>query len=89
MTNASALGAGIRKILLHSWDPIGVAEIPAAADEYDQYVKPIVTMIVAGAAVGELANYLLEIETHRMGLKGDERRAQSVAARLREIGRAL
>ncbi|MEA2880008.1 MAG: hypothetical protein QOF14_5204 [Hyphomicrobiales bacterium] len=87
MRSITALEARVREILLQSWDPIGIAGVAAARDEYDQYVKPITTMITTGTSVDELSRYLAEIETDRMGLKSDYRRAQSVAMKLREIAR--
>jgi len=87
MRSITALEARVREILLQSWDPIGIAGVAAARDEYDQYVKPITTMITTGTSVEELSKYLAEIETDRMGLKTDHRRAQSVAMKLREIAR--
>jgi len=88
MSSTAALEARVRQTLLQSWDPIGVAGVKAAGDEYDQYVKPIAAMIIAGTAVEELSRYLVEVETKRMGLKGDQRRAHSAAAKLREIARS-
>lgn len=87
MRTIAALEARVREILLQSWDPIGIAGVAAAADEYDQYVKPITTMITTGTSVDELSRYLVELERDRMGLKSDDRRAQFVATKLREIAR--
>ena len=87
MRTIAALEARVREILLQSWDPIGIAGVAAAKDEYDQYVKPITTMLTTGTSVDELSRYLAEIETDRMGLTGDHRRAESVAMKLREIAR--
>lgn len=87
MSRTAALEARVREILLQSWDPIGIAGVAAAGDEYDQYVKPITAMITTGTSADELSGYLVEIEADRMGLKGDYRRAQSVAMKLREIAR--
>lgn len=75
----------VRAILLNDWDPIGVAGIPEAADEYDSYAAPIARMIVAGNSISELANHLLENEVDAMGLKGDQDRARIVAAKLRSL----
>ena len=87
MRTIAALKARVREILLQSWDPIGIAGVAAASDEYDQYVKPITAMLTTGTSVDELSRYLTEIETDRMGLKSDDRRAQFVATKLREIAR--
>jgi hypothetical protein len=36
----------IRRVLMEHWDPIGVAGIPEAADEYDGYIGDFYEMIV-------------------------------------------
>ena len=88
MRSITALEAQVREILLQSWDPIGIAGVAAARDEYDQYVKPITAMLTTGTSVDELSRYLTEIEMGRMGLKGDHSRARYVATKLREIARS-
>ena len=79
------LAQTVRTILLNDWDPIGVAGIHQAADEYDRYVGPIARMIAAGSSIPELAKHLVEIEVGAMGLKGDQGRARIVAAKLRNL----
>jgi len=37
--------AGLRELLMESWDPIGVAHIPEAADEYDSYVPKVGSLL--------------------------------------------
>jgi hypothetical protein len=85
MSTTKAFEARVREVLLQSWDPIGIAGIAAAQDEYDQYVKPIAAMIIRGAATDELSRHLLEIETNHMSLKGDRARAHSAAGKLPAI----
>ena len=58
----------IREILLRDWDPIGVASIPEAQDEYDSYVGQVYQLLVAGPSAETVANHLVRIETERMGL---------------------
>ena len=77
----------VRAILLNDWDPIGVAGIREAADEYDGYVADIAQTVEAGSAVSALSKPLMMIETERMGLSGNKNRAQSVAAKLKSIAR--
>ena len=77
----------VRAVLLNDCDPIGVAGIPQAADEYDTYAAPIARMIVAGNSISELANHLVEIEVDAMGLKGDQDRARIVATKLLSLAR--
>ena len=33
--------AELRRLLLVEWDPIGIADVPKAQDEYDSYVGPL------------------------------------------------
>jgi hypothetical protein len=75
----------VRVILLNDWDPIGVAGIAQAADEYDHYAAPIARMIAAGSSISELAEHLVRIEIDMMGLKGNQDRARIVAAKLRGL----
>jgi hypothetical protein len=37
---------GIRQILLRDWDPIGVADVAEAQDEYDGYISKIHGMLI-------------------------------------------
>jgi hypothetical protein len=80
-------GAGIRRILMDEWDPIGVKGIPEAADEYDSYGGGVARMLREGTTRDELAAYLTDIRENRMGLhsssSGRERDAV-VADRLLE-----
>jgi hypothetical protein len=72
----------IREILLREWDPIGVSEVPEAQDEYDGYVYKIYGMIARHELRQRLVEHLWEIETSRMGLIGDRKRAEEIADRL-------
>jgi len=67
----------VQAVLLRDWDPIGVAGIPEATDEYDRYAASIAGMISAGSSITELANYLVEIEVGAMDLIADPDRALS------------
>ena len=49
-------------------DPIGVSDVPEAADEYDRYIGEVYDLLKSGATDKEIARYLIEIETDRMGL---------------------
>jgi hypothetical protein len=72
----------VREVLLHQWDPIGVAKIPAAHDEYDRYARRICERIKRGDDVRKLATYLLDLEMRSMGLAGNAARCDRVAASL-------
>jgi hypothetical protein len=75
----------VRLILLNDWDPIDIRDVPQAQDEYDSYIASIEKMVIARSPTAELSNYLLQIETKTMGLRGDPARARSVAVKLRSI----
>src|SRR5207244_2474263 len=61
---------GIRRILLHDWDPIGVSDIAEAQDEYDGYVSKIYGMLVHHEPRHNLVEHLWSIATDNMGLSG-------------------
>jgi hypothetical protein len=61
--------ARVREVLMRDWDPIGVAAIPEASDEYDEYANRAYVMLMderATAAV--IAGYLFEVAGEHMGL---------------------
>lgn len=58
----------VRVCLLQDWDPIGVRELPEAADEYDSYVGGVCSLLNSGADAYKLRHHLAHIETVGMGL---------------------
>ncbi|QCK86625.1 hypothetical protein E8L99_13090 [Phreatobacter aquaticus] len=72
----------IRQILMAHWDPIGIADVPACADEYDDYVRVLVRHLAGEMSQAGLAAYLVDIEIAWMGLTPNPDRAQRVAALL-------
>jgi hypothetical protein len=79
----SRLWYAVRHILMSEWDPIGVSDTPEAADEYDGYLGAVCDLLGRKASQNEIAAYLREIETQRMGLT-DERGAPLVPAKVRD-----
>ena len=77
----------VRAILLNDWDPIGIAGVPQAADEYDRYVGHLAQMVVAGNSISDLSDHLIRMEVEDMGLGGNHARARAVAAKLRSVER--
>jgi hypothetical protein len=76
----------IRPVLMEEWDPIGVNEVPEAADEYDGYIGGIYALLRDGASDERLAEHLSEIETKTMGLSPVERGGyQRLIANLRSL----
>ena len=72
----------IRAILLKQWDPIGVADIPEAQDEYDSYVGEIYVMLIRNEARHAIVDHLWRVETEHMCLVGNRRHIETIADRL-------
>ncbi len=53
----------ICRILLREWDPIGVADIPEAYDEYNMYAGGVAAILMRGEPKDKLVEYLWTIET--------------------------
>ena len=65
--------ARVRDVLMREWDPIGVAGIPEAADEYDTYASKAYVMLMDDRAPAEaISAYLFEIATNHIGLANIE-----------------
>ena len=57
----------IAGILLRDWDPIGVADVPQARDEYDSYVGGVYRVLASGGSLAEIEAHLRDIEVRMMG----------------------
>ena len=88
LQNARQYHQAIREILLTEWDPIGVADIFEAEDEYDSYVPQIYGLIVRREPVEKIFDYLWWAETKNMELCGNRKRTELVARKLAELGKA-
>ncbi|MCW5746786.1 MAG: hypothetical protein KIT36_11380 [Alphaproteobacteria bacterium] len=75
----------IRRALLEEWDPIGVAGIAQAQDEYDAYVSTIFEMLVSRKTKQQVLDYLWWLETRYMGLAGNRQATERFADRLLQI----
>jgi hypothetical protein len=59
----------LRDFLMKEWDPIGVAGIPEAHDEYDRYVGQVYLMLVNGNPTApDMLQYLEDVELDYMRL---------------------
>ena len=76
---------GITHILLNEWDPIGVAGVPEAANEYDQYVNQIYGILIRQEPARTLYDYLWWAITENMGLRANCELTQRVVDRLLEM----
>ena len=56
----------IRDILMTEWDPIGVNDVPEAADEYDSYIGGIYGLLEQGASEESIRAHLRKIEIDQM-----------------------
>jgi hypothetical protein len=72
----------IPEVPLREWDPIGVADIPEAADEYDSYISQVHALLFRREPLYKLVDFLWWAETEHMGLAGNRRRSEQVAERL-------
>lgn len=71
---------------MNEWDPIGVKDIPEAADEYDSYLGDIFGLIERDSTETQISDYLRWVETHRMGLGGySDAARRAVAASLKRL----
>lgn len=82
---AQILHMKIKEVLMQDWDPIGIQSIPEAQDEYDGYVPTIYAMLISRKPVNDVFQYLLWIETERMGLFADRQRTQAIAEKLASL----
>lgn len=76
------LAERVRFILLHEWDPLGIADEPEAQGEYDDYVAEIRALVISLEPRQRFIDHLDRIETDLMSLGGDRQRAGRVADRL-------
>ena len=74
MGRAKRYNDAICRILLREWDPIGVADIPEAYDEYNMYAGGVAAILMRGEPKDKLVEYLWTIETENMGLDGNRTR---------------
>jgi hypothetical protein len=76
----------MRPVLMEDWDPIGVSDVPEAADEYDGYIEGIYVLLRDGASDERIEQHLSEIETKTMGLGPNARNDYGpLIARLRSL----
>ncbi|MCA0199149.1 MAG: hypothetical protein LCH59_13700 [Proteobacteria bacterium] len=72
----------IGEVLHYIWDPIGVAGVPQARDEYDGYVGPVFTLLRSGASDADVSEHLEQIVANRMGLPSRKERSDEAASTL-------
>lgn len=74
----------VDEVLHYLWDPIGVAGIPAARDEYQGYLPEVFRLVRSGSDASAIAATLGRIGKTHMGLPArpahDEKIAQILVA---------
>jgi len=84
-----SLRQAVGEVLHYLWDPIGVAGVPQARDEYEGYVDPICDLLHRDVDMSLIAAHLVWIADQCMGLSGTEDRAELAARRLLDWRDAL
>lgn len=84
MRNVKSIAHDIRRVLMQNWDPVGIAEVPEAHDEYDSYVPVLERKIEQLRSADDIARFLLSAEQD-MGIELNPVRALDVAERLLRI----
>ena len=69
----------LRAVAMEKWDPIGVSDVPEAADEYDAYLGQIARQLREGVSNAVLGSFLSQL-TDGLGLN-PRREADLAAAR--------
>ena len=72
----------VDEVIHYVWDPIGVAEEPWARDEYNSYLSQIFELTRDAVDVQDIAAFLNEIATERMGLNPNMQHCLKVAGLL-------
>jgi hypothetical protein len=76
----------IGEVLLRHWDPIGIADVPEAQDEYQSYVGGVDRLLASGASSRQIAQHLVDIETSQLGFKDtDPKMLIPLAERLKRL----
>jgi hypothetical protein len=58
----------IDEVLHYMWDPIGVAGVPQARDEYESYVPQVFRLLKETVDGKDVAGYLNGLSTEHMGM---------------------
>jgi hypothetical protein len=70
----------VGEVLHYIWDPIGVAGVPQARDEYDGYVPQVFALLRSGAIEAEISEHLQLLSEDRMGMSRLAERANEAAS---------
>lgn len=80
----------VDEVLHYMWDPIGVAGMPTARDEYYDYLPTVFSLLTQTDDNDEkIAEYLVYVATDRMMLHATKERALEIVAILQDWKQAL
>jgi len=82
ITNEQMLYKQIDEILWNDWDPIGINDCEEARDEYYGYLPHVWRFKIMNADAETIAEYLIKVETDRMGLFGNIENCRNVANKI-------
>jgi hypothetical protein len=85
LQRAKSYQDAIRDVLMREWDPIGVAGVPQAQDEYDGYINEIYGLLIRREPRHKLVDFLWWAETQHMSLYGNRQRTERTADLLLKI----
>ena len=76
----------IRSVLIKDWDPIGIGDNPNLSDEYDDYIGPIIKILMQKLPSESIVSFLKRIEYTEMGIENiDINYLYDVAIKLKNI----
>ncbi len=77
--NEQELYRRVDEVLHYIWDPIGVAGVPQARDEYYSYLPEVFSLLKNNADLLKIATYLERVVIDRMGLNGNREHSFEIA----------
>lgn len=72
------------EVLHYVWDPVGVAGVPGARDEYNAYLPQVFSRLRDEVEPARIVEYLTSVEVEGMGLAPNRERAKAVVEQLIE-----
>lgn len=82
-SNESALTKSVRKILLETWDPVGIrsfveTDYDSIRDEYDRYIATIEDIINRNGSLEEMEVFLSQAEKEQVpGIRPSDRNSKA------------
>jgi hypothetical protein len=77
----------LKTLLLHEWDPLGLAGCDGAQNHYDPYAIDVFDMLRDGKDESAIAIFLKSVVASQLGLADDAELDQAIAARAVAIGK--